>query len=293
MTSGSASHGDGAAPRRSGRGRPPPPAELRAAARASRLDAVLVMRTTSWPSATNWGMSCVPIAPVAPATITFMGVSLLMCWRGMMRLHGLHWPLTGCTELGAEECDPVPETSGSCRRLGSRSAIRRTHAIQLPVEAVSEPDPALHSDQFTAEPRTASSPAGAIRGGFGEPGRAAMKAARWHRVGMPGGRPTIRGTLMSAAVFEVGSAVDEPAGGISAQTVVSGGPEALLTTKLYLPRPASGFVGRSRLMEKLDEGLARAVTLVRRRPASARRRCWPTGANGAGRSGWVAVTGRG
>jgi hypothetical protein len=34
-----------------------------------------VMPITSWPAAASWGTSWVPIAPVAPATNTFMGAS--------------------------------------------------------------------------------------------------------------------------------------------------------------------------------------------------------------------------
>ena len=51
---------------------------LLAAARApnarspSCFDAVLVIPTTSWPRATSCGTSCLPRAPVAPATKTFM-----------------------------------------------------------------------------------------------------------------------------------------------------------------------------------------------------------------------------
>jgi len=40
-----------------------------------------------------------------------------------------------------------------------------------------------------------------------------------------------------------------------------GGPD-LLSTKLYVPRLSDRFVTRPRLVERLDEGLARGVTLV-------------------------------
>jgi ATP/maltotriose-dependent transcriptional regulator MalT len=53
----------------------------------------------------------------------------------------------------------------------------------------------------------------------------------------------------------------ESAGGTSDQTVARG-PEGLLTTKLYLPRPPPGFVARPRLVDRLDDGLARKLTLV-------------------------------
>src|SRR6266545_4080713 len=39
-------------------------------------------------------------------------------------------------------------------------------------------------------------------------------------------------------------------------------PEALLATKLFVPRPPPGFVPRSRLVERLEEGLARELLLV-------------------------------
>jgi hypothetical protein len=41
-----------------------------------------------------------------------------------------------------------------------------------------------------------------------------------------------------------------------------GGPDALLATKLHVPRPRPGFVPRPRLAGALDEGLARRLILV-------------------------------
>jgi len=38
--------------------------------------------------------------------------------------------------------------------------------------------------------------------------------------------------------------------------------DALLATKLHLPRPPAGFVPRPRLVEGLDHGLARGLVLV-------------------------------
>ena len=38
--------------------------------------------------------------------------------------------------------------------------------------------------------------------------------------------------------------------------------DVLLATKLYVPRPQPGFVPRPRLTARLDEGLARGLTLV-------------------------------
>jgi LuxR family maltose regulon positive regulatory protein len=55
--------------------------------------------------------------------------------------------------------------------------------------------------------------------------------------------------------------VGEVAGGNSEQTVARG-PEELLTTKLYVPRPPPSFVLRLRLADQLDQGLARTLTLV-------------------------------
>jgi LuxR family maltose regulon positive regulatory protein len=46
------------------------------------------------------------------------------------------------------------------------------------------------------------------------------------------------------------------------QRTVAVGSEALLATKLYLPRPPAGLVARPRLVDQLDEGLARELTLV-------------------------------
>jgi ATP/maltotriose-dependent transcriptional regulator MalT len=40
------------------------------------------------------------------------------------------------------------------------------------------------------------------------------------------------------------------------------GPDGLLATKLYLPRPLPGFVARPRLVDRLDDGLARELILV-------------------------------
>jgi LuxR family maltose regulon positive regulatory protein len=42
----------------------------------------------------------------------------------------------------------------------------------------------------------------------------------------------------------------------------AGGSDGLLATKLYLPRPLPGFVARPRLVERLEEGLARGLLLV-------------------------------
>ena len=39
-------------------------------------------------------------------------------------------------------------------------------------------------------------------------------------------------------------------------------PAGLLATKLHVPRPRPGFVPRPRLVEQLEEGLARGLTLV-------------------------------
>jgi LuxR family maltose regulon positive regulatory protein len=42
----------------------------------------------------------------------------------------------------------------------------------------------------------------------------------------------------------------------------AGGSDGLLATKLYLPRPQPGFVPRRRLLERLEEGLARGLLVV-------------------------------
>src|SRR5215207_2058985 len=46
------------------------------------------------------------------------------------------------------------------------------------------------------------------------------------------------------------------------QESVGNRPEGVLATKLFLPRTPPGFVSRSRLVERLEEGLARALVLV-------------------------------
>ena len=44
--------------------------------------------------------------------------------------------------------------------------------------------------------------------------------------------------------------------------VVASGEDALLATKLHVPGPQPGFVARPRLLERLEEGLARGLLLV-------------------------------
>lgn len=53
----------------------------------------------------------------------------------------------------------------------------------------------------------------------------------------------------------------ETAGGISRNPVTSA-PDALLATKLYVPRRRAGYVPRPRLVERLDEGLAGELILL-------------------------------
>jgi LuxR family maltose regulon positive regulatory protein len=53
----------------------------------------------------------------------------------------------------------------------------------------------------------------------------------------------------------------EPAEATLPRTGASG-PDGLLATKLYVPRPQPGFVPRPRLVEGLDHGLAQGLTLV-------------------------------
>ena len=62
------------------------------------------------------------------------------------------------------------------------------------------------------------------------------------------------------------------------------GQDVLLATKLHVPRPQPGFVLRRRLVEALDEGLARGRVLVCAPAGSAKRRWRPTGPAVAG--GW-------
>src|SRR6266699_3264005 len=49
---------------------------------------------------------------------------------------------------------------------------------------------------------------------------------------------------------------------VGPQKVAASGPDALLATKLHVPRPQPGFVPRPRLAGRLDEGLARQLILV-------------------------------
>jgi LuxR family transcriptional regulator, maltose regulon positive regulatory protein len=77
--------------------------------------------------------------------------------------------------------------------------------------------------------------------------------------------------------------------------------DALLATKLHLPRPHPGFLARPRLLERLDESTARELTLVCApagfgkttlladwaRSTTPSRPCWsasPSGRGSAGRS---------
>ena len=53
----------------------------------------------------------------------------------------------------------------------------------------------------------------------------------------------------------------EPPGRAGCEVAVSG-QDVLLATKLHVPRPQPGFVPRPRLVEALDEGLARGLVLV-------------------------------
>jgi LuxR family transcriptional regulator, maltose regulon positive regulatory protein len=46
------------------------------------------------------------------------------------------------------------------------------------------------------------------------------------------------------------------------QHATTPGPDELLATKLHLPRPPRGFVARPRLVDRLDDGLARELTLI-------------------------------
>jgi LuxR family transcriptional regulator, maltose regulon positive regulatory protein len=46
------------------------------------------------------------------------------------------------------------------------------------------------------------------------------------------------------------------------QHATTRGPDELLATKLHLPRPPRGFVARPRLVDRLDDGLARELTLI-------------------------------
>jgi hypothetical protein len=53
-------------------------------------------------------------------------------------------------------------------------------------------------------------------------------------------------------------------------------PDVLLATKLALPKLRPGLVARSRLIDRLEQGLGHGVVAVVL-PDTARRSCWPTG----------------
>jgi hypothetical protein len=50
--------------------------------------------------------------------------------------------------------------------------------------------------------------------------------------------------------------------GASPRPAVAGDPDEVLATKLYVPPRQEGFIPRARLVERLNEGLTRALTLV-------------------------------
>jgi hypothetical protein len=63
----------------------------------------------------------------------------------------------------------------------------------------------------------------------------------------------------------------------TSSTAATAAPDALLATKLHIPRTRPGFVARPRLVDRLAPAQAGELTLVCPRPASARPPCWPTG----------------
>src|SRR6516165_2879607 len=73
-----------------------------------------------------------------------------------------------------------------------------------------------------------------------------------HSGGHLRGEPTVRSGESSVA----DEPVPDPAG------LATSGQDVLLATKLHVPRPRPGFVSRGRLVEALDEGLARGLVLV-------------------------------
>ena len=79
-------------------------------------------------------------------------------------------------------------------------------------------------------------------------------------------------------------------GGTSVQ-IITGGPEGLLTTKLHLPRSPPGFMARPRLVDRLDEGLARKLTLVTAPAGSGKTSVLADWEPTARAASWVALTG--
>src|SRR5215204_5061583 len=65
--------------------------------------------------------------------------------------------------------------------------------------------------------------------------------------------------------------------GWTAHRTEAGGPDVLLATKLNVPSLRPGFVPRPRLLGRMDEGVARELTLVCAPAGFGRRPCWRTG----------------
>ena len=75
------------------------------------------------------------------------------------------------------------------------------------------------------------------------------------------GSPVGQGWLSLVVLRGGGSPIAQSSAAVPAG-VAGSGPDALLATKLHVPRPRPGFVPRPRLVEALGEGLARRLILV-------------------------------
>ncbi len=87
---------------------------------------------------------------------------------------------------------------------------------------------------------------------------------------------------------------DEPVGlgGRAPTGMARSGPDVLLASKLYAPRPQPGFVPRQRLMQALSEGLARGRVLVCAPAGSGKTALLADWARGGGRAvAWLALDG--
>jgi LuxR family maltose regulon positive regulatory protein len=87
---------------------------------------------------------------------------------------------------------------------------------------------------------------------------------------------------------------DEPVGlgGRAPAGMARSGPDVLLASKLYAPRPQPGFVPRQRLMQALSKGLARGRVLVCAPAGSGKTALLADWARGGGRAvAWLALDG--
>ena len=131
-----------------GRARPPPPASRRVRSAPPACLAAGHRRRPRGPAVISWGTNCFPIAPVAPATKTFMSapfVNLKALTRYPVRVRQ---PVDSLGTLAAWACmsGSAPATSGSAgpihgsrRRSRRRSAMRGAWSTWAPARAPTSP----------------------------------------------------------------------------------------------------------------------------------------------------------